>query len=144
MNRYYIEDLHHVPPFNQPASELTVGVRPLKLHQEDLFAEYLGETLELKNVFKSSKQLIEVTGESIVYRDNLWFDREFLEYFMANARQQKRAVRAAFRADDLAYKTYTLPLAHDIESDVDEHGNMIYMLDFWYFPDSLYKLYGFL
>ena len=136
MNRYYIEDKHPVPPFNQPASELTVGVRPLKIHQEDLFAEYLGKSLELKGVFEDSSQLIDVQGESVVYRDNLWFDKEFLQYFMEHARDKKRAVRAAFSADDPAFRTYTLPLAHDIESDVDENGSMIYVLDLWYFPDG--------
>ncbi|MEM9952262.1 MAG: DapH/DapD/GlmU-related protein [Chloroflexota bacterium] len=136
MNRYYIEDKHPVSPFNQPASELTVGVRPLKLHQEDLFAEYMDESLELKGVFENSKQLFDVQGESVVYRDNLWFDKEFIRYFMERARQSKKASRAAFRADDPAFRTYTLPLAHDIESDVDNNGNMIYLLDLWYFPDG--------
>ena len=136
MNRYYIEDKHPVPPFNQPASELTVGVRPLKIHQEDLFAEYLGQSLELKGVFEDSSQLIDVKGESVVYRDNLWFDKEFIQYFMQEARKRKKAVRAAFSAGDPAFRTYTLPLAHDIESDVDEDGSMIYVLDLWYFPDG--------
>ncbi len=136
MNRYYIEDKHPVPPFNQPASELTVGVRPLKIHQEDLFAEYLGQSLELKGVFEDSSQLIDVKGESVVYRDNLWFDKEFIQYFMQEARKRKKAVRAAFSSSDPAFRTYTLPLAHDIESDVDEDGSMIYVLDLWYFPDG--------
>lgn len=136
MNRYYIEDLHPVPPFNQPASELTIGTRPLKIHQENLFAEYLGQSMELKGVFKDSSQLIDVKGESVVYRDNLWFDKEFLQYFMKRARASKKAVRAAFSANDPSFKTYTLPLAHDLESDVDADGNMIYVLDLWYFPDG--------
>ncbi|MGJ3240162.1 MAG: multidrug transporter [Anaerolineae bacterium] len=136
MNRYYIEDEHFVPPFNQPASELTVGVRPLKIHQEELFADYIGESLELKGVFKDSSRLIDVVGESVVYRNNLWFDQEFIQYFMAHARASNRASRAAIRADDPAFKTYTLPLANDLERDVDEDGNMIYMLDLWYFPNG--------
>lgn len=136
MNRYYIEDKHPVPPFNQPASELTIGVRPLKIHQEDLFAEYLGQSLELKGVFTDSSELIQVKGESVVYRDNLWFDKEFIQYFMKRAQTGKKAARAAFSADDPAFKTYTLPLAHDIESDVDANGKMIYVLDLWYFPDG--------
>lgn len=136
MNRYYIEDKHPVPPFNQPASELTIGVRPLKIHQEDLFAEYLGQSLELKGVFEDSSELIQVKGESVVYRDNLWFDKEFIQYFMKRAQTGKKAARAAFSADDPAFKTYTLPLAHDIESDVDADGKMIYVLDLWYFPDG--------
>lgn len=136
MYRYYIEDDHLVPPFNQPASELTIGARPLKIHQEELFANYIGETLELKGVFTDSRQLIDVQGEAVVYRNNLWFDKEFLSYFMSEARKGKKAARAAFLADDPAFKTYTLPLAHDLESDIDADGNMIYVLDLWYFPDG--------
>ncbi|MEL6404107.1 MAG: multidrug transporter [Chloroflexota bacterium] len=136
MNRYYIEDKHHVPPFNTPASELTVGIRPLKFHQEELFADYLGEKLELGGVFTSSQELVQVKGESVVYRDNLWFDMEFLEYFMQRARESKRASRAAFREDDPAFRTYTLPLAHDLDSAIDEDGNTIYLLDLWYFPNG--------
>jgi carbonic anhydrase/acetyltransferase-like protein (isoleucine patch superfamily) len=136
MYRYYIEDENHVPPFNQPASELTIGDRPLKIHQEELFAGYAGEKLELKGVFKDSNQLIEVKGESVVYRNNLWFDEDFLAYFMQHAQKSKKASRAAFRADDLAFKTYTLPLAHDLESDLADDGTTIYLLDLWYFPND--------
>jgi carbonic anhydrase/acetyltransferase-like protein (isoleucine patch superfamily) len=134
MYRYYIEDDNPVPPFNQPASELSIGVLPLKIHQENLFAEYHGQALELRGVFKNSTDLVRVEGESIVYRDNLWFDVEFLNYFLERARNSKTACRAAFRGDDDAFKTYTLPLAHDLESSVDEEGNTIYLLDLWYFP----------
>ena len=40
MYRYVIEDENHVPPFNQRASELTIGNRPLKIHQETVVDEY--------------------------------------------------------------------------------------------------------
>lgn len=139
MKRYYIEDLNHVPPFNQPASELTIGVLPLKIHQENLFAEFAqshGQVMELGAVFQDSSQLIGVKDEAIAYRDNLWFDKEFLDYFLSHAKKSKMACRAAFRADDPAFRTYTLPLAHDLETSVDEQGNTIYLLDLWYFPNS--------
>ncbi len=136
MNRYYIEDDHLVPPFNQPASELTIGARPLKIHQEELFADYVGETLDFKGVFTSSDQLINVEGEAVVYRNNLWFDKEFLTYFMELAREGHQAARAAFLEEDDAFRTYTLPLAHDLDSDVDAQGNRIYLLDLWYFPNG--------
>lgn len=134
MYRYYIEDENHVPPFNQPASELTIGALPLKLHQENLFAEFLGQALELKGVFKNSGDLVGVEGEAVVYRDNLWFDEEFLTYFLRRAKSSKTASRAAFKSDDPAFRTYTLPLAHDLESSVNEDGDTIYLLDLWYFP----------
>jgi len=39
MQRFIIEDHRNVPPFNEPASLLTIGVKPLKIHHEDLFAK---------------------------------------------------------------------------------------------------------
>ncbi|MDQ7028214.1 MAG: DapH/DapD/GlmU-related protein [Anaerolineae bacterium] len=143
MYRYIIEDENHVPPFNQPASELTIGRRPLKLHQEILLNEYfdraLGKSPELRGVFKDVRDLVEVGGESVAYRDNLWFDEEFLEYFMdealKEAKKSGQASRAAFSRSDDAFRNYTLPLAHDLESSVDsETGEAIYLLDLWYFP----------
>ena len=74
MYRYYIEDKNHVPPFNEPASELTIGTRPLKLHHAELITAVFGNDCELGGVMESTRQLGMVQGEAIVYRDNLWFD----------------------------------------------------------------------
>lgn len=134
MYRYIIEDKNHVPPFNEPASLLTVGTQPLKIHQEELFTDYLGESLELRGVFTDAGQIVTCEGEAVVYRDNLWFDEEFLAYFMERARRRGKACRAAIPADDKAFSVYTLPLAQDLERSVDENGNAIYLTDLWYFP----------
>ena len=136
MYRYIIEDSHPVPPFNQPASLLTIGLSPLKIQHEELFASYFGMGVELKGVFSRSDELPHVQGEALVYRDNLWFDQEFFTYFMKQARATRRACRAAFSADDKAYGTYVLPLAKGFERARDQQGREIYMLDLWYFPDG--------
>ncbi len=136
MYRYIIEDEAHVPPFNEPASLLTIGLVPLKIHHEELFNTYFGDKLELKNVYERVEDLVGVEGEAIVYRDNLWFDKEFFSYFIEYARQSKRACRAAFAANDKAYRTYTLPLAKGFERVMDKHGNPIYLMDLWYFPNG--------
>lgn len=136
MYRYIIEDRNPVPPFNEPASLLTIGTQPLKLHQENLFSSYLGQDLELRGVFTDNSELVTVEGEAVVYRDNLWFDREFLDYFMERARASGRACRAAFPANDRAFSTYTLPLSHDLERFIDRRGNSIYLCDLWYFPNG--------
>ncbi|MCU0512553.1 MAG: multidrug transporter [Anaerolineae bacterium] len=134
MYRYVIEDRRFVPPFNEPASLLTIGTQPLKLHQEELFSTLPGRTVELRGVFADSSELPAVQGEAIVYRDNLWFDREFFEQFLTTARKSQRACRAAFAASDKAFSTYALPLAQDIHRSTDAEGNTIYLLDLWYFP----------
>ncbi|MDX2161821.1 MAG: multidrug transporter [bacterium] len=136
MLRYVIEDPRHVPPFNQPASLLTIGLKPLKIHHEDTLVQYFKRDLILGNTFASRQELIYVQGPAIVYRDSLWFDSEFLEYFMARALESKVACRAAIPLHDPAYKAYTLPLATTFERGVDLMGNPVILLDLWYFPGS--------
>ena len=93
--------------------------------------------IELGNTFRDKSEIRQIApGEAIVYRDSLWFDREFLEYFMRHARSTKHACRAAFPADDKAFTNYALPLTRDIERGKDTQGNPIYLLDLWYFPDG--------
>lgn len=134
MYRYILEDTRHVPPFNEAASQLTIGTEPLKIHHENLFASFFKQC-ELGGAYYNRDQMRHIApGEAIVYRDNLWFDKEFLEYFMDGARKKGQACRAAFPADDMAYKTYTLPLATGFEQAIDEEGKPIYLVDLWYFP----------
>lgn len=136
MYRYIIEDENFVPPFNERASLLTIGTQPLKLHQEELFAGYLGEELQLRGVFSRVDELVTVEGEAVVYRDNLWFDEEFLADFMSKARSSRLPSRAAFLESDKAFSVYTLSLAQDLEKSVDGDGNVIYLVDLWYFPQG--------
>ncbi len=134
IHRYIIEDRRHVPPFNEPASELTIGTKPLKIHHEELLNDFFGQRLKLGSPLYSRSDLPQVRGTAIVYRDNLWFDREFLAYFMAQAAREGRACRAAFRQDDKAFSTYTLPLSTGFETGLDRDGVPVYLLDLWYFP----------
>ena len=136
MYRYVIEDEQHVLPFNEPASLLTIGLKPLKLHQEDVLIDFLGKDCVLAGTFDDASQITTVQGEAVVYRDNLWFDAEFFEYFITHARGAKKAVRAAFSANDKAFMTYTFPLSTDFVESVDEKGNLIYLMDLYYFPDG--------
>lgn len=137
MRRYVIEDNRHIPPFNQPASLLTIGVKPLKIHQEDLIASQFKQPVSLGgNIPYPHKAdgLRAVQGPAIVYSDNLWFDAEFLSYFIERARASKTACRAAILADDPAYRTYVLPLARNFEPGVDDANRRVLLLDLWYFP----------
>ncbi len=149
MYRYIIEDEHHVLPFNEPASSLTIGTQPLKLHQEELFSSVVKRPelkelfkgarerkSELKGVFQDGRELPKVEGQAVVYRDNLWFDIEFLSYFLVVAHRTGRACRAAFAASDRAFSTYVVPLSRGFEKAYDAHGNPIYLLDLWYFPNG--------
>jgi UDP-N-acetylglucosamine diphosphorylase / glucose-1-phosphate thymidylyltransferase / UDP-N-acetylgalactosamine diphosphorylase / glucosamine-1-phosphate N-acetyltransferase / galactosamine-1-phosphate N-acetyltransferase len=137
--RYVIEDLRHVPPFNEPASYLTIGLKELKIHHEDLFDDLFltgraYDEILLGPALSQRDQIRSIDVPAIVYRDSLWFDREFLTYFWEEARRRKRACRAAFRADDPAFRTYTLPLTTTFEPAKGPDGEAIYLVDLWYLP----------
>lgn len=134
--RYIIEDKRHVPPFNEPASLLTIGTKPLKIHQEELFFEIFREGMELGDSLDDKDDLPIVRGAAIAYRDNLWFDREFLDRFMRQARRLGKACRAAIPANDKAFRTYTLPLTKGFDRGTDENGKPIYLIDLWFFPNG--------
>lgn len=136
MYRYIIEDSRQVPPFNEPASLLTVGTQPLKIHHEELFAYVFKEEVELGGVFYSQDELYKVRGEAVVYRDSLWFDKEFFEYFIREARKTGKACRAAFPDSDKAFNTYTLKLTHSFRPTMTPQGKIIFLCDLWYFPNG--------
>jgi carbonic anhydrase/acetyltransferase-like protein (isoleucine patch superfamily) len=136
MQRYIIEDTRHIPPFNQPASQLTLGVVPLKLHQENVLLAATRGALPITNTFASASQITSVRGAALVYNDNLYFDLDYISTFLERARRTGRACRAAFAHTDPAFRTYSLPLSHAYTHAQDASGAPIHLIDLWYFPDG--------
>jgi carbonic anhydrase/acetyltransferase-like protein (isoleucine patch superfamily) len=136
MFRYAIEDTRHIPPFNEPASLLTIGLEPLKIHQENLFTEVLKENIALKGILHSREELPRVEGECVVYRDSLWFDQPFFKYFIEMARKLGKPCRAAFPASDKAFHTYTIPLTKGFEATLGADNKILFLVDLWYFPNG--------
>lgn len=136
MYRYVIEDLRYVPPFNEPASLLTIGTQPLKFYLEELIIEVFGQSIDLAGILASRDELPMVEGEAVVYRDSLWFDKEYLEYFVREARRTGKACRASFPASDQAFHAYAIPLQKSFEPALNEEGKVIFKCDLWYFPDG--------
>lgn len=153
--RYYaIEDHTYIPPFNETASQLEVMNKPLWLWHQDVLAPYCESQIpvpSLEDVPSGG------SGEVLIYRDNLFFDEPFIETFLTEARARGVPCRAAFRADDAAFKNYALPLARGFTSgeavDPDpayssdggkrDFGKRdldaplpIYFMDLWYFPNG--------
>ena len=62
---------------------------------------------------KQGERLQPVREQAIVYRDNLFFDKFYIQAFMDAAIKRNRPVRAAFRADDPAFREHALPLSMD-------------------------------
>lgn len=116
---------HPIAPFNEAARDLRIQNQPLWLHQRNILAPYTTRELELR----PGQRLPIDREETIVYRDNLFFDEEYIRTFIAAARKKGRACRAAFSVEDLAFKEHGLPLA----SSYTPAGGL-YLADLWYYP----------
>ena len=98
---------HPISPFNEPARDLRIQNHPLWLTQRNVLAPYTTRELELKQ----GQRLPPNREETIVYRDNLFFDEEYMRTFITLARERGRACRAAFSSEDPAFREHALPLS---------------------------------
>ncbi len=118
---------NQIMPFCEPARELRIQNAPLWLHQRDLLAPYVTHELELKK----GERLQPVREQAIVYRDNLFFDEFYINAFMEAAIKGNKPVRAAFRADDPAFREHALPLSTSYTP-----AGSLYLADLWYYPNG--------
>ena len=116
-----------ITPFNEPARDLRIQNSPLWLHQRNVLAPYTTREIELK----PNQRLPQQRDEMLVYRDNLFFDAEYLTRFIGLARRRKTACRAAFSADDPAFREHALPLSSSYTPAGD-----LYLADLWYYPSG--------
>jgi acetyltransferase-like isoleucine patch superfamily enzyme len=116
---------HPLSPFNEPARDLRIQNTPLWLHQRNVLAPYTTRELELK----PGQRMPIDREETIVYRDNLFFDEAYIQAFLSAARKKKRACRAAFSAEDPAFREHALPLSNSYTP-----AGTLYLADLWYYP----------
>jgi carbonic anhydrase/acetyltransferase-like protein (isoleucine patch superfamily) len=125
MYKIIIPDRRLISPFNEPARDLRVQNNPLWLQQRTVLAPYTTREKELG----PKEHLPNERVEMIVYRNNLYFDQEYIDRFIAIARKKKRAMRAAFSSEDPAFKEHALPLSTSYTTAGDLH-----LADLWYYP----------
>jgi acetyltransferase-like isoleucine patch superfamily enzyme len=116
-----------IMPFCEPARDLRVQNAPLWHWQRTLLAPYVTRELELK----SGMPMPEVREPTLVYRDNLFFDEPYLRAFLDEAPRRNRPVRAAFSADDKAFREHALPLSTSYTP-----AGGLYLADLWYYPNG--------
>jgi acetyltransferase-like isoleucine patch superfamily enzyme len=116
-----------ITPFNEPARDLRIQNTPLWLHQRNILTPYTTKEFELR----PGQRFPQERGEMIVYRDNLFFDQEYIDTFVAQARKKKRACRAAFSAEDPAFKEHALPLSCSYTP-----AGQLFLADLWYYPNG--------
>jgi carbonic anhydrase/acetyltransferase-like protein (isoleucine patch superfamily) len=118
-----------IMPFCEPARELRIQNSPLWWIQRDLLAPYVTREMELKQGERLQPQA--VREQTIIYRDNLFFDKFYIQAFMDEAIKRNRPVRAAFRSDDPAFREHALPLSTSYTP-----AGSLYLADFWYYPNG--------
>jgi hypothetical protein len=71
MRKIIVRDDHKLAPFNETARELRVLNKPLWLHQRDVLAHYCSQEREVDSFEEIPAEHV----ETIIYRDNLFFDK---------------------------------------------------------------------
>ncbi|MGC9398697.1 MAG: multidrug transporter [Anaerolineae bacterium] len=125
MRKAILRSRRQIPPFNEPARELSVLGKPLWLLQRDILAPYTTEEREVSSITDVDSERV----ETLVYRDNLYFDQPFIDEFISRARASGKACQVAFELSDPAIVEHALYLQRGIR----RQGNY-YVADLWYYP----------
>jgi UDP-N-acetylglucosamine diphosphorylase / glucose-1-phosphate thymidylyltransferase / UDP-N-acetylgalactosamine diphosphorylase / glucosamine-1-phosphate N-acetyltransferase / galactosamine-1-phosphate N-acetyltransferase len=131
MRRIILNDTKYISPFNEPARDLRVQNKPLWLWQRDLLAPYVLEEREYPN-WRLAQTIEKEPVESLVHRDNLFFNEALIEEFITRAKAGKQPVRLAFRVDDPAIVNHVKPLTVSLV----QKGELL-LADMWYLPEGL-------
>jgi carbonic anhydrase/acetyltransferase-like protein (isoleucine patch superfamily) len=116
---------NRISPFNEAARDLRIQNVPLWLWQRNALAPYVTREVELA----AREPLPRLRDAMLVHRNNLFFDQGYIKAFIAAARKRGRACRAAFSAQDPAFREHALPLS----TSYTLAGNL-YLADLWYYP----------
>lgn len=128
MRKCILRDSHHIHPFNEEARDLRLQNKPLWLHQRDTLASYTTQELECDSFDGLPRDQV----ETLVHRDNLYFDQDYIDAFVTAARGVGGPARAAFAPDNRTFMQHALPLS----TSFTQEGNL-YLADLWYFPQGV-------
>jgi acetyltransferase-like isoleucine patch superfamily enzyme len=126
MKRVVIQDNRTIFPFNEPARDLRILNKPLKVHQQDCLVNYCDQVIECERIDQIPRS---DRSEMLAYQDNVFFDQPFIDAFIAQARRRGRAGRVAFSRHDLAITRHAIYLQDDIHLEGD-----VYVGNLWYYP----------
>jgi len=116
-----------IPPFNEPARDLRIQNTPLWLWQRNALAPYTTREQEMP----PGARLPLLHEPMIVYRDNLFFGQTYIRDFITLAQKRRRPCRAAFSAEDPAFREHALPLSTSYTA-----AGSLYLADLWYYPNG--------
>ena len=125
MLKIILQDPRHLTPFNERARDLRVQNKPLWLIQRDVLAPYTDHEIELP----PGAPIPKISEACLIYRDNLYFESEYIRAFMKESRDRDRPCRAAFSTNDPSFREHALPLSVSYTKEGD-----LYLADLWYYP----------
>lgn len=128
MRKIILRDERHIHPFNEEARDLRVNNKPLWLNQRDVLTKYTTSEIEAPSFDFVPQDEV----ETLIYRDNLFFDERYMDAFMTEARKLGGPCRAAFSPDNKTFTQHALPLSTSYSKD----GNL-YLAELWYFPNGV-------
>ncbi len=127
MIKIIVRALEDVEPFNEPARELRILDKPLWLHHGDILAPYSHQERE----YNPGQIIGSTSEETILYKDNLYFDDALFAAFMDAAKTHGGPCQIAFKKDDKAIVNHALPLQSGIRLHKQQD---VYVADLFYFP----------
>lgn len=132
MKKIIIRDQTPISPFNEPARDLRILNKPLWLYQRDVLSPYCREEIEcssLESVLSFPPEIL--TGELVIYKDNLYFDEFLFKDFISAARSLNQPTQIAFSHTDAAIVTHALPIQKGIRLE-----GPVYLADLFYYPNG--------
>ncbi len=127
MRRYILETKQVIHPFESPATKLPVLNKTIFQHQEDVFTHL---KIKEKPFFISSLEEISLsTSQTLVYRDDIYFNKELVLEFLNRALAIGKPARIAFLDTDPCFSVHTCYPQNNME-----HVGNLYMGDFFFFP----------
>ncbi|MCP4141078.1 MAG: multidrug transporter [Chloroflexi bacterium] len=127
MRRVILPDPKLIHPFGEEARNLRIHNKPLFTMQEEVLDKHISDTTELP----LGAPLPQIREELIVYRNNLFFDQGYIDAFIREAKKHGGACRAAFHAEDPAFKEHAFPLSTSYTA-----AGSLYLADLWYYPNG--------
>jgi len=125
MLKIILQDPHYLIPFNERARDLRILNKPLWLSQRDVLAPYTSREVEVP----LGAPIPQTSEECIIYRDNLYFDEDYIKFFLIEAKKRGCACQAAFSIEDSAFREHALPLSNSYVQQ-----GKVYLADLWYYP----------
>jgi acetyltransferase-like isoleucine patch superfamily enzyme len=130
MKRIAIRERTPLPPFGEPARDLRILNKPLWLLQRDLLAHHCRGAEEVDSL----SEIPSDREELLVYRDNLFFNAQLIDTFIAQAKASGHACQIAFARDDKAIVAHALRLQDGITLDTQHN---VYVADLFYYPNGV-------